>query len=430
MSRERRVFFQCIAINPDCTVDESGVSSIALSASDFPFGVSQVALSPATSACQFAVVTSGVIFATLPFAVVPLTGCAISGTPVIISNSSLGAANVVAISPDGKDVAIAYRKLATPRIQIYSVNSVNCSLSANGLAVPIAGNPQSLNYSPDGSCLACLSDGGTQIFPVQADGTLGLVSATIPQGSGAATDTVIFSPQSTDCNLLALTNSQVFPVSAFIYSRNSTPLAAIAGPSTLTVCQGTTLVLNAVPVAGGTYSWNTPQGIVNTGTSPQLQVSDVQPLLNSGQYTVTVTLNGCTSAASAPVTVSVVPCNTTLAITEFGSTCVSRCGSITYTISIQNTGSVAAMNLQLIDLLPSCLTFVSGTGANWSFMPVGQQVTAKLSDSTPLQPGATTSLTITAQAHHASGKKITNTITVSADNVSIPQVSHRTTCVK
>lgn len=59
------------------------------------------------------------------------------------------------------------------------------------------------------------------------------------------------------------------------------------------------VILIATANSGCSYSWNTPNGTVNTGTSNQLTASE------SGQYSVTVNCNGCGSGSSNTVNVTI-----------------------------------------------------------------------------------------------------------------------------
>jgi uncharacterized repeat protein (TIGR01451 family) len=49
---------------------------------------------------------------------------------------------------------------------------------------------------------------------------------------------------------------------------------------------------------------------------------------------------------------------------------------IRYQVTVTNAGSTGATTVQVTDALPAELTYVSATGANWSFGVVGQNVTA------------------------------------------------------
>jgi hypothetical protein len=74
---------------------------------------------------------------------------------------------------------------------------------------------------------------------------------------------------------------------------NQTPsvVAGNGGP----ICAGSTLNLTATTVAGGTYAWTGPNGFVSALEDPSIANATTAA---SGVYSVTVTVNGCTSPAS------------------------------------------------------------------------------------------------------------------------------------
>jgi uncharacterized repeat protein (TIGR01451 family) len=85
-----------------------------------------------------------------------------------------------------------------------------------------------------------------------------------------------------------------------------------------------------------------------------------------------------------------------------------------YTLTISNIGSSASTGaIAVIDTLPDGLTFLSGSGAGWSFSSSGQVVFATYTDS--IIGGGSTTLTITADIGKAA-KNITNTAWVSGGN--------------
>lgn len=320
----------CAIDATDCSLSNT-FSFVDLS-SCFSFRPHQIVSSSPASSCPFVIATSSSSPPT-NFVIVPLVGCTF-GTPVAYPQTN-GTPFTAASSPDGKYVAVGF--LNNNFIQIYTVN--DCTLTLTGPQVPISGSAISLNYSPDGLCLACLNSNETQIFPVNpATGLLNATDVTTLPVSGSSGNSVFFSPQSVGCNLLAIAGTNIETgMGAFFYSRNG--------------------------------------------------------------------------------------CHTSLAIFDCCASKVSSHGTITYTISIKNTGTAAATGLQLQDILPSCLTYISGNGTDWSFEAVGNIVTASLSDVNALQPGDITTLTITAQAHCCSGQKITNVVTASATNVPASQTS-------
>jgi len=70
------------------------------------------------------------------------------------------------------------------------------------------------------------------------------------------------------------------------------PAAANNGP----ICAGATLQLSASMVAGATYNWTGPNGFTSSAQNPSIPNATTSA---SGTYSVTVTVNGCTSTASA-----------------------------------------------------------------------------------------------------------------------------------
>jgi hypothetical protein len=78
------------------------------------------------------------------------------------------------------------------------------------------------------------------------------------------------------------------PITLTIRMTPST-MASNSGP----VCVGGNLTLSASNVAGGTYSWTGPNGFISSQQNPTINgVASAA----SGTYSVTVTVNGCTSA--------------------------------------------------------------------------------------------------------------------------------------
>lgn len=71
------------------------------------------------------------------------------------------------------------------------------------------------------------------------------------------------------------------------------------------ICEGAALDLTAQNISGASYSWTGPNGFTSTLQSPS--IPDAQPN-NSGNYSATVTVNGCTSPASSiDVVVNAIP---------------------------------------------------------------------------------------------------------------------------
>jgi gliding motility-associated-like protein len=85
---------------------------------------------------------------------------------------------------------------------------------------------------------------------------------------------------------------------------NPVPSATTA-TSNSPVCSGSMITLQAGAVPGATYSWTGPGGFTSTSQNP---VRNNSTVAMSGTYSVTVTVNGCTSsAATTSVTVNQTP---------------------------------------------------------------------------------------------------------------------------
>src|ERR1019366_5858484 len=78
------------------------------------------------------------------------------------------------------------------------------------------------------------------------------------------------------------------------------PTAGNNGP----LCTGQALALTAATVSGATYGWTGPNGFTSSLQNPTL--SNMTTAV-TGTYTVTATVNGCSTAASTGVTVNTPP---------------------------------------------------------------------------------------------------------------------------
>jgi PKD repeat protein len=89
---------------------------------------------------------------------------------------------------------------------------------------------------------------------------------------------------------------------------NCIPPNAPIASSNSPVCSGDTLKLTATNISNATYNWSGPNGFSSTQQNPVIPSSTVA---NSGAYSVTVTLNNCTSPfATTTATVNQRPAST------------------------------------------------------------------------------------------------------------------------
>ena len=138
------------------------------------------------------------------------------------------------------------------------------------------------------------------------------------------------------------TSAAVGPLTITNPSAPAAPTAASNTP----ICAGGQLNLTSTPfLTGGNYAWTGSNGFTSALPNPSISNAGTAA---SGTYTVTVTLNGCTSAAGS-VTVSV---NAVPAIGSTSSanptTCGTATGSITLNALLSNTAYTVKYTLNSV----------------------------------------------------------------------------------
>ena len=153
-------------------------------------------------------------------------------------------------------------------------------------------------------------------------------SATLSSGTGnpvtatpAATTTYVVTGTTNGCSNTANSTVVVNPIPTVTASDN--------GP----LCQGQTLNLTANGQAGATYSWAGPASFTSNLQNPQLtNVTNA----NAGTYTVTITLNGCSSTASTTFSITPAPVST---INANGPYCINGAPVVLSSVSPGGTWS-------------------------------------------------------------------------------------------
>ncbi|HEX8002999.1 MAG TPA: Ig-like domain-containing protein [Mycobacteriales bacterium] len=135
--------------------------------------------------------------------------------------------------------------------------------------------------------------------------------------------------------------------------------------------------------------------------------------------TLTATATASSSAADSDTTDNAATASTTvtssadlgLTKTHIGSFTAGTTGS--YLLTVTNTGpSPANPPTTVVDTLPTGLTYVAATGSGWVCSAAGQVVTC--TRSTPLAPGASSTLVITVDVAATTAATVTNTASVSS----------------
>jgi gliding motility-associated-like protein len=135
---------------------------------------------------------------------------------------------------------------------------------------------------------------------LQASGIYGVPPYTYLWNNNATTSSITVSPAATT-NYSVVITDQCGNTASGGTSVNVNPVPAVQSASSNSpVCAGSPLNLSTPTVTGATYSWTGPGGFTSTGNNPSIPAATIA---QSGNYSVTITVNGCTSP---PVSTSVV----------------------------------------------------------------------------------------------------------------------------
>ena len=118
------------------------------------------------------------------------------------------------------------------------------------------------------------------------------------------------------------------------------------------------------------------------------------------------------TTATATATFTPVPAETDLALSKTVATLFYVGANGAYALKVTNVGTAATNGVITVsDILPSSLRFVSATGADWTCSANGQAVTC--TDTVPLAPGGSSSVTLVVSVSSAAYPSITNSATLS-----------------
>lgn len=353
----------------------------------------------------------------------------------------------------GKDDGIATGQFATPGMPItYTITVTNSGVSD-------ATNVNVTDTLPPGVVATSITIDGANVTDNNPDqGTLAFVIPTVGAGetitvlvtanigaalTGSITNTVTISavgdPETG--NTASVTTNLQPDVDARI-TKTGPATAVPGGPAityTLTVTNdGPSTATNAVVTdslpAGLTLQSVTRNGtaVTNTGTGNNVQFTI--PTLAAGDtnaltYTIVATIdpaatanlsntatvtapgdNDPTNNTSTAVTTTLTP-NADIGVTKTVSAATAQPGTqLTYTIVVTNHGVSTAQGVTMADVLPTGVTFVSGSGPGGNALTAtGQNVNSTIG---ALAPGATQTFTILVSVNSGVSGTLTNQVTV------------------
>jgi len=195
-----------------------------------------------------------------------------------------------------------------------------------------------------------------------------------------------------------------------------TPIPVAVASTNSPVCTGSSINLNAQTVTGATYSWTGPNAYSSTVQNAVILAATIA---DAGIYSLTVTNNGCISAASS-VNVAVVNCNADLSVLKTVDNAHPLVGhNVLFTITVTNNGPADATGVSVTDILQTGYSYISSAVTSGTYSP-----STGVWKIDTLKNGATATLILTAKVN-AAGNYV-NTATVSGsggDTVTINNIS-------
>ncbi len=184
----------------------------------------------------------------------------------------------------------------------------------------------------------------------------------------------------------------------------------VLNASTLKPCIGSSFTLTATPKGFASYQFFANGISLGAPQSANTFVTSAPQTTTT--YTVTATTSNC-MGTSKPISVTTQPC-ANIIINKCCSKHIFANDTVSFTISLQNIGGVAATNVVVTDELPSCFTFKKASGTGWTFQRSGQEITAQFP---LLGVGQKTSFTLIATACccNVNPNVVENTATVVSD---------------
>ena len=201
----------------------------------------------------------------------------------------------------------------------------NCSATSNSITINVVAGPNA-TATAAGSTTFC--QGGSVVL--NAGNVVGASYQWQNNGVaiGGATAQSYTANASGSYTVVVTTSACAATSSAISVVVNPTPSAVASANGPTTVCQGATVSLSANQVNGANYQWNNGATPIAGATSATFNAT------TSGNYTVTVSLNGCSATSSAvAVNVTAPPAAT---ITASGNTTVCEGNTV---VLNANTGA-------------------------------------------------------------------------------------------
>jgi hypothetical protein len=345
--------------NPNTTITPSGSTSICQGAS-VSLAAGATNSTPVTYLWSNGATTSSIVATATGSSTVAITnnfGCTTTSAPTTVTVLPLPVATITAggsttfcaggsvalnastgasylWSPGGATTqALSATTAGNYSVAVTSANG--CSATSTPIAVNVLAAPA--NAPIAGPSTLCVGNAVSMTNPVSggvwssSNTSVLNVNASTGAGVGSGIGTATVSYTTTGAN--GCTSTQTAAVSI-----TGTPVAAISTSGATAICQGGTVTLTANPASS--YLWN------NNATTQSITVS------NGGAYSVVISNGpGCSSAASAPTTITVnalpvaaIAANGSTVFCQGGSVNLTATGGTSYAWSNNTTGATLAAN--------------------------------------------------------------------------------------
>ena len=186
---------------------------------------------------------------------------------------------------------------------ILSVKGVGQSFTLAANSYSVSSSP--INYNCESVTFDCINNtSNSLIFDIYSSNT-GLAGSYNKLFSNTVTPNntspLTFYNLGTIYYYAKVNTSPTYTSSIFQVEIRSVPASPTITSNT-PICAGNNLIFNTANVTGGTFSWSGVNGFNSSLQNPTISGATTAA---SGNYTATVTVNGCTSQSSTPITTTV-----------------------------------------------------------------------------------------------------------------------------
>jgi trimeric autotransporter adhesin len=298
-----------VTVSPNTTICSGAAANLTASgATNYswspPTGLSastgaNVSASPTTTTTYTVTGTTGTCSntATVTVTVTPLALTLSPNTTICNGGSTTltagGASNYSWSPPTGLSSTSGTSVTASPATTTtYTVSGTSGSCSSS-LSVTVTVTPVTVTVTPntsicDGSSTTLTAGGGATNYTWSPSTGLSSTSGTTVTANPTTTTTYTVTGTNGTCSNTASMTVTVNPVPTVIASNN--------GP----LCEGSTMQLQANSLPGTSYNWSGPNGFTASTQNGSIPAT----LSAAGTYTVTTSLNGCTSSTTTNVVIN------------------------------------------------------------------------------------------------------------------------------